>query len=103
VLVQGPPELQAYLDSPGGVETKAQVRRTIRVLRENPAAGEHVRRDLWPDRYARLRINNLFRCRVGGQTRIAYTIVDTDPDTRVVRILDLFRTHKEYERVFGYG
>jgi hypothetical protein len=34
--------------------------------------------------------------------RFAYTIVDPDPTTHIVKILDFFRIHKKYERVFGY-
>ena len=44
----------------------------------------------------------MFRYRIGDQTRFAYSIVYPDAATRVVKILDFFRTHKEYERVFGY-
>jgi mRNA-degrading endonuclease RelE of RelBE toxin-antitoxin system len=101
VVVNGPAELQAYLDSPGEEEVKKQIREMLHVLRANPAAGEHVRKRLWPDQYAKQRVNNLFRYRIGDQVRFAYTIID-DPSTRTVKILSFFRTHKEYERVFGY-
>ncbi|MDG6967592.1 MAG: hypothetical protein JRN03_07710 [Nitrososphaerota archaeon] len=102
VIINGPAELQAYLDSPGDEELKKQIREMLQILRANPAAGEHVKKRLWPDRYARQRINNLFRYRIGDQVRFAYTIIDADPGTRIVRILGFFRTHKEYGRVFGY-
>ncbi len=102
VIIQGPAELQAYLDSPGEEDVKKRIRAMFQILRNNAAAGEHVRKKLWPDTYARQGINNLFRYRIGDQIRFAYTMVDIDPSTRVVKILDFFKTHKEYERVFGY-
>ena len=81
VVINGPAELQAYLDSPGEEEVKKQIRDMLQVLRENPAAGEHVRNKLWPDQYAKQRINNLFRYRIGDQVRFAYTIIDANPST----------------------
>lgn len=102
VIVQGPLELQAYLDSSGEEDLKAGIREMFQVLQANPAAGEHVRRKLWPEKYVKQGINNLFRYRIGDQSRVAYTIVDRDATARIVRILDVFKTHKEYERVFGY-
>lgn len=102
VIVNGPLELRTYLDSPGEEDVKRQIRDMFEILRGDPAAGEHVRKKLWPDKYVRQGINNLFRYRIGAQLRFAYTIVDVDPNTRMVKILDFFRTHKEYERVFGY-
>lgn len=102
VVIHGPLELQTYLDSPGDEDLKAKIREMFRILRANPAAGEHIRKNLWPEKYVKQGINNLFRYRIGDQTRFAYTIVDPEATTRIVRILDFFRTHKEYERVFGY-
>ena len=102
VVVQGPLELQAYLDSPGDENLKTQIRAMFQTLRANPAAGEHVRKSLWPEKYAKQRINSLFVYRIGDQTRFPYTIIEQDATTRVVRILDFFRTHKEYDRVFRY-
>ena len=102
VEVQGSSELQAYLVSPGGEGIKAKIRGMFQTLRANPAAGEHVRKSLWPEKYARQGINSLFVYRIGDQTRFTYTIIELDAATRVVRILDFFRTHKEYDRVFRY-
>lgn len=102
VIIEGPLELQAYLDSPEDEDLRARIRKMFQVLQSNPVAGEHVRRKLWPEKYVRQGINNLFRYRIGDQSRVAYTIVDQDATTRIVRILDFFKTHKEYERVFGY-
>jgi hypothetical protein len=102
LIIQGPTELQAYLYSPGDEELKSRIREMFQTLRAHPAAGEHVRKELWPEKYVRQGINNLFVYRIGDQTRFPYTLVDPDSTTRVVRILDFFRTHKEYERVFGY-
>jgi len=49
VVVNGPADLQAYLDSPGDGELKKQIRDMLQVLRANPAAGEHMKKRLWPD------------------------------------------------------
>lgn len=102
IVVHGPLKLQAYLDSPGDEDLKAKIREMFQILRANPPAGEHVRKKLWPEKYTREGINNLFRYRIGDQMRFAYTIVDPDAATRIIKVLDFFRTHKEYERVFGY-
>jgi mRNA-degrading endonuclease RelE of RelBE toxin-antitoxin system len=102
VVIHGPPDLQEYLDTPGDEGLKARIREMFQVLSANPAAGEHVKKKLWPEKYTKQRINNLFRYRIGDQTRFAYTIVDPNAATRIVKILDFFKTHKEYERVFAY-
>jgi hypothetical protein len=102
VIIEGPLELQRYLDSPGDEDLKARIREMFQVLQANPVAGEHVRRKLWPEKYVKQGINNLFRYRIGDQSRGAYAIVEPDATTRVIRVLDFFKTHKEYERVFGY-
>ncbi len=103
IEIHGPPELQSYLGSPGDADLKKEIQEMLRILRETPAAGEHVRRSLWPEKYAKQGINSLFVYRIGDQTRFPYTIIDQGPSTRIVRVLDFFKTHKDYERVFGYG
>ena len=73
------------------------------VLRSKPHSGEHVSRERWPEKYAKQGIANLFLYKIGGQLRFPYTIASIDEETVLVKILDFFLTHKEYERVFGYS
>ena len=79
------------------------IRQMFDTLRNRPQSGEHVPHDRWPERYAKQGISNLFLYKIGGQLRFPYTVAMIDKKTILVKILDFFITHKEYERVFGYG
>ena len=104
VILNGPKALQHYVDSMMCDQaTRTAIRGMYDVLRSKPHAGEHVSRDLWPDRYVKQGISNLFLYKIGGQLRFPYTVAALDKETVLVKILDFFLTHKEYERVFGYS
>jgi hypothetical protein len=47
-------------------------------------------------------VNNLYRLRVSDQARLTYTVIAHGENELVVRILEFFRTHSEYDRRFGY-
>ena len=72
-------------------------------LSEDPTAGDHVQKDLIPRQLKRqFGVENLWRAELPGGWRLLYTIaarVDIRPQVRILRIL----THKEYDRLFGYG
>ena len=72
-------------------------------LRSRPHSGEHVPRDRWPEKYERQGISNLFLYKIGGRAEFPYTVAAVDRETTLVKVLDFFLTHKEYERAFGYS
>lgn len=69
-------------------------------LRENPKAGEHIRRRLIPEKYRR-EIKTLFRYQHPEGYRSLYTIAKIDENRFRILVLN-FLTHKEYEKLFQY-
>ncbi len=72
-----------------------------RLLKEDPAAGEHIEKSHWPKRYVRnYGINNLFRYDLSGGYRMLYTIIRKEGVVKPT-ILDIL-DHTAYDRLFGY-
>jgi hypothetical protein len=80
---------------------KIAIDMAIGVLKEDPAAGNQVEKQLWPEKYIRkYQINNLFRYRLPDGWRLTYTVV-TDEKSTISTILDVL-DHTRYDRLFGY-
>ena len=72
-------------------------------LTDDPTLGDSIRKDRIPrELRRRFGVENLWRAELPGGWRLLYTIaakVDVRPEVRILRIL----THKEYDRLLGYG
>ncbi len=73
----------------------------IDTLKERPFAGDYVRRELWPQTYIAMGLQNLYRFEVDKGLRAMYS-VKRDGLNVEVKIIEFFATHKEYEKRFGY-
>lgn len=70
-------------------------------LKDNPDAGDHVPGSLWPRTGGYQGINNLWRYEIDRELRASYTIM-REGDRLVVRVIEIFQSHKSYEKRFGY-
>ncbi len=73
----------------------------IFVLEERATAGESVPRNLWPKKYAELKLPSLFRFRVNKQHRMLYSIMKIGSSPAFVWIIEVM-DHTHYNRLFGY-
>jgi Txe/YoeB family toxin of Txe-Axe toxin-antitoxin module len=87
---------------PPNNEIRKKIEKMIDELETNPAAGEQLQKRLWPKDYTRQGLENVFRFEIDKSMRATYTVRRIDNQNREVRIIDFFRTHKEYERKFHY-
>ena len=71
-------------------------------LQLNPNAGDQLARRLWPKDYKKQGFESVFRYEIDNAMRATYTVRRLDNQRREVRIIDFFRTHKEYDRKFHY-
>ena len=104
IIVEGSQEFRDWLYSASdNDELKARTGKVIELLKSDAFLGEQIQRRLWP-RYSPVYdgINNLYRVRITDRARITYTIIARGKDEMVVRILEFFPTHSEYDRRFGY-
>ena len=102
IRVEGDADFRNWLASQPVDELKSRVKSLIDMLRSDPFLGEQIQRRLWPKTSEYQGINNLYRVRVTNQARMTYTLIARGHDVMVVRILELFPTHAEYDRRFGY-
>ena len=105
IKVESSPEFRNWLvsSSDDDKELKSRVRSLVDLLKSNAFLGEQIPRRLWPRGSILYReINNLYRLRVTDQARIIYTVIAREEDELVVRVLEFFRTHSEYDKRFGY-
>ena len=71
-------------------------------LEDNMFAGEQVPKDRIPKAYLAMGFNNLYRYDVTKIVRGTYTIVHEPNLGPCPRIIWIFRSHKDYEKFFGY-
>ncbi len=79
----------------------AMLERAVGVLKENPYAGDRIRRRQIPVEY-RLRygpLENLWKYNLSRSWRLVYTVAR---DAGVVVVVLEWFSHDEYERRFGY-
>ncbi|MHB8545922.1 MAG: hypothetical protein ACYDAJ_04075 [Nitrosotalea sp.] len=63
--------------------------------------GSKIPHDRWPNDYKNLRITNLWVYGLNAEARLVYTIM-SDASGFIGLMIEAFRTHKEYEKRFGY-
>ncbi len=81
---------------------KIKVNQVIDEMKQDKNLGDYIKKKPWPDKYVKTHeVTNLYRCEIGGNHRLIYTIRGRKED-KVYQLLDLF-THKEYDRLFGYS
>lgn len=100
----GTPEFREWFRSLADQTLKQELSSVFDTLEGNPTAGDRVERDRWPDHPLYRNINNLFRIWVNKQARLTYTLVgDRNSRVIVVRVIEFFPSHKEYDRRFRYN
>ncbi len=72
------------------------------VLKENMLAGERVPKDRIPEKYLAMGFNNIYRYKITKSVRATYTIVHKTGLGACPHIIEIFTSHKDYEKVFGY-
>jgi hypothetical protein len=86
---------------PGSPEKKI-VDSGLDKLKQNMTAGEKIQRPQWPPFYVkRYGINNLWKYNLSKAARLIYTVL-SEKGRWIVVVLEMFLTHKEYEKRFGY-
>ncbi|HZY47053.1 MAG TPA: hypothetical protein VFE96_04575 [Candidatus Bathyarchaeia archaeon] len=87
---------------PGSYE-KRTVDSAMDKLKQNMMAGDKIQRPQWPPYYVkRYGIGNLWKFNMSKGARLVYTVL-SENGRWVVVVLEMFLTHKEYEKRFGYG
>jgi hypothetical protein len=86
---------------PGSVERR-MVDSALDKLKHNMMAGEKIQRPQWPPHnLKRYRVTNLWKYNMSKSSRLVYTLLSDNGSWTVV-VLEMFLTHKEYEKRFGY-
>jgi len=71
-------------------------------LKQNMIAGDKIQRPQWPPHYVRhYRVSNIWKLNMSKSARLVYTLL-SEQGRWVVVVLEMFLTHKEYEKRFGY-
>jgi hypothetical protein len=88
---------------PEGSDLKNNLEKAKSALYENIFAGRQVEKDKIPFYYVKkYGVNNLFVYRLNSNNRLIYTLV-ADANGISVNIIDVFLSHKLYEKRFGYS
>ena len=102
ITVKGEPKFAAFFLNLNDANLKKRIDEVLTTLKEHPDSGDLVEHALWPDEYKKtLVLDNLFRIEVGKSQRMTYTI-RIEGDNLDVDVIELFKTHKEYEKRFHY-
>jgi len=71
-------------------------------LKQNMMAADKIQRPQWPPYYVtRYSISNLWKFNMPKSARLVYTLL-SENGRWVVVVLEMFLTHKGYEKRFGY-
>ncbi|MCX6708839.1 MAG: hypothetical protein NTW67_04315 [Candidatus Woesearchaeota archaeon] len=96
---------EAYLElkKRGDKEAETMLRsihRIIDVLKEHPQFGDPIKKQLIPQKFLEMEIQNLYRAELSNYWRMLYTLEGTQIEIFcfVLSIMD----HKEYDQLFGY-
>lgn len=77
------------------------IQRVKDLLKQNPFAGEQVRKKQIPPKYiSKYNVDNLWRIDLANRWRMVYTITGGKVEI-ITFVLDIF-DHREYDKVFGY-
>lgn len=80
---------------------KSKLNEVESLLLDDREYGVKIPRRLWPKSYIdNWGINNLYKCNLGPDWRLMYTLVAEDANIAVLE-LEILR-HKEYDRLLGY-
>jgi len=72
------------------------------MLKQNMMLGDKIQRPQWPPYYdRRYAISNVWKFNMPKAARLIYTLL-SENGRWVVIVLEMFLTHKEYEKRFGY-
>ena len=76
------------------------IRRVMEILKENPQFGDPIRKELIPESFKKIRIQNLYRVELSNFWRMLYTIEGTRVEIFlfILSIVD----HPTYNKLFGY-
>lgn len=77
------------------------IKRVIKLLKENPFAGNQIPKRLIPKEYfKKYEAENLWRIELANRWRLIYTITGNKVEV-ISFIIDIFN-HKKYDKTFGY-
>ncbi len=81
---------------------KRMVDSALDKLKQNMMIGDRIQRPQWPPYYAkRYGISNLWKYNMSRSARLVYTLL-SEQGPWIAVVLEMFLTHKEYEKRFGY-
>lgn len=87
--------------SPGSLE-KRMVDSALDKLKQNMMVGEKIQHPQWPPYYVkRYGVSSLWKYNMSRSARLVYTLLSVNGRWTVL-VLEMFLTHKEYEKRFGY-
>src|SRR3989344_2177656 len=94
-------EIKKRIDSSFHQTLLRSIKRVIETLRDNPFAGDQVRRILMPRKYIiKYDVKNVWRIELANRWRLLYTI--TSENVEIINfVLDIV-DHKKYDKIFGY-
>lgn len=102
VSVKGSPFFNPiYATVKKGSPEYVELNEAFDTIKADVLSGDKVVKGSWPDIYVDWGINNLYKFNLKGGRRLTYTIVAEKGGCSAV-ILHYFRSHKEYEKFFGY-
>ncbi|MCL4436553.1 MAG: hypothetical protein M1503_03985 [Thaumarchaeota archaeon] len=102
VSVKGSPFFSpVYATVKKGSPEYIELNEAFDTIKADVLSGDKVAKGLWPEVYVEWGINNLYKFNLKGGRRLTYTIVAEESGYTAV-ILHYFRSHKEYEKLFGY-
>jgi len=104
VLLKGQAK-ECFLDLKKGNNKESQsllrsIQRVMEILKENPQFGDPIRKELIPESFKKIRIQNLYRVELSNFWRMLYTIEGTRVEIFlfILSIVD----HPTYDKLFGY-
>lgn len=94
-------EIKKRIDSSFHQTLLRSIKRVIEMLKDNPFAGDQVRRILMPRKYiAKYDVKNVWRIELANRWRLLYTI--NSENVEIINfVLDIVN-HKKYDKIFGY-
>jgi len=90
------------LDSCKDARLKRRVEEIFDLLKKDIGLGVKISKDRWPRSYVkRWGLRNLYKCNLGRDWRMIYTLVFDGAGIGVLALEVL--SHKQYDKLFGYG
>lgn len=76
------------------------IERVITILKDNPQFGDPIKRELYPEEFQEMDLNNLYRAELSNFWRMLYTIEGSNVEI-LVFVLSI-ADHPDYNKLFGY-